>query len=127
MFNCIYGVDILVYCFQFVCLMVKYLINLHVRLLHANLKPNDFQKFQLHSKKTHNGKNRFECLSCFTVGQQRQQPSKRNIVYELIYLLCTVYKMYNVDFTIHAYTSHFQFFFLSISFKVSFLQLLSVF
>lgn len=52
LFNCIYGVDILVYCFQFECLMVKYLINLHVRLLHANLKPNDFQKFQLHRKNT---------------------------------------------------------------------------
>lgn len=80
------------YCFQFVCLMVKYLINLHVRLLHANLKPSDFQEFQLHRKKAHNVKNRFECLSCFTVGQQRQKPSKRNIVYELYYLLCTVYK-----------------------------------
>lgn len=128
MFNCIYGVDILVYCFQFVCLMVKYLINLHVRLLHANLKPNDFQKFQLHSKKTHNGKNRFECLSCFTVGQQRQQPVKKK--YRLRAHLFVVYSVQNVQCRFYntcIYVSLSIFFFLSISFKVSFLQLLSVF
>lgn len=63
-------------------------------------------------EKTHNGKNWFECLSCFTVGQQRQQPSKRNIVYELIYLLCTVYKMYNVDCTMYMHIRlTFNFFF----------------
>lgn len=127
LFNCIYGVDILVYCFQFVCLMVKYLINLHVRLLHANLKPNDFQKFQLHRKNTQRQK-LIWMLELFYSRPATAAAVKKK--YRLRAHLFVVYSVQNVQcrlYNVHAHTSHFQFFFLSISFKVSFLQLLSVF